>query len=263
MKQAFVNFYQNVLAVKSFYQTKGNCKVIFFNVPSEVLFAYLDYDVIKEVSNRIDQAKELDLETIDRTLYKQTDTLEFLRIRKILKLAWLIVHLKNNKVKNPVQLLKSGDKYFCHPGTDRVLISTYLRPTNTVKGIYLWHPELDPTPFILDYEHKEITNYIKFLTLFSYNKTFKIKSGIMSDDLDVADKDDVSISNAMFSTAKATFERTSKTFRVPFLTFHDNSQWNDVEKLKFKDLINFKSDNECVFGNLTFVKINGVWILND
>jgi hypothetical protein len=255
------HIYKNILAAKTFFKTKENCKVIFFEVPSSILFSYLDYDIVKIVSHRIDQAAKLNLDTVDSELQK-AEPLEFLRIRKIIKLAWLSVHLQNNKSKNPLHLIKSGNKYFCHPGTDRVIVLTYLRPTETVKGFYLWYPEIDLHPFVLDYKFKEIKNYFAFLLMFSYGNTFKLRTVQMSDDLDVDDKEHMD-SNAMFLTAKNCFLKTIKKFNVPFISFHDNSQWIEIEKYKFKDLIKFEDENNCVFGGLHFVRSKGSWILND
>ena len=227
-----------------FFLTKKNCKVLFFKVPSSVLYSYLDYDVVGRVSNIID---------LSTTSPKQA-----------LKLEWLINSIRANGIVNPVQLIKSGSKYICHPGTDRVLVATYLLPIEYVTGFYLWYPELDSAPFVLDYDCYEITNPFSFLSKFKFSDSFYFKQVTMSNELDTSDRLDLTDSNSrlslsQFATAKNSFANTAKVFSVPFLSFIDRVQWKHIES--HNTIIHFNS-SECQLAGIKFKKTNSLWVTN-
>ena len=181
--------------------------------------------------------------------------------RKILKLGWLIQDIKSNGVKNPIQLIKSGQKYFCHPGTDRVLVTSYIYPIE-IEGFYLWYRDLDPHPFILDYKHRPINNFIEFLNLFVKNKTFKFYITTLNENLDTSDKDSKQ-SNAVFDTAKRCFLKTRSKFNYYFITYFDKVQWSETASMSLGDVIYFINESECVYGNVKFLKKNNQWIPNN
>lgn len=237
-----INYYE----VKKFFKEKQDCKVYFFNIPTTILFSFLDYDIIQTVNHRIEVLRNYDKCSLDE-------------IKKSIKLSWLIKELRNKDLKNPVQLLKKGKKYFCHPGTDRVLTSLYIFPKKFIKGFYIWYPNLDENPFIFDYEFYEVKNHINFLTKFKYSKSFKFKSINLNNDLDVSDKD--VNSNAIFSTAKNCFIETDKTFNSLFLTYRDKMQYDKIKNLKINDAIEFIDDNICNYGGVLFEKKKNIWVV--
>lgn len=232
-------FKQNYLVVNNFLKNKTNCKVIFFSIPTEEFFAFQTYDVFQTVSNRIEQFQVADTEAK----------------RKTLKLAWLTTLEKFNY---PIQLIKSDEGYFCHPGTDRILVMTYLKPTKYIKGIYLWYPDLDPTPIFLNYKFKELTNVFQVLSKFKPSETLRFKAVQMNKTLDVSDKDP-KVSNAMFATAKKYFNKVDPKFNNMFMSWHDNMQWKELSKINTDDLIKFDG-NKCMFGSARLYKNNGKWI---
>lgn len=231
---------KNYLVVRHFLKSSTNCKVIFFSIPIEDFFAFQTYDVFETVNKRIIEYRN------NSTDYNK---------RKALKLAWLTTL---DKFDYPVQLLKSDEGYFCHPGTDRILVMTYLKPTKNLTGIYLWYPELDPNPVIFNYDHKELTTPLQVLSKFKPSETLKFKTVQMNGDLDVSSKDP-EISNATFFTAKKYFAKVNKEFDALFMSWHDNMQWKELKKYDDNDLIRFNKD-ECRFGSAKLKLINGVWI---
>jgi energy-converting hydrogenase A subunit M len=231
-----------------FFINKKNCRLIFFQVPSNILTSYLDYDIIRTVSDRIENARIGNLDTEDK--------------QHLIKLGWLIENFKSTPMRNPVQLIMSGEKYFCHPGTDRILVATYINPVQFINGFYLWYPELDPEPFILDYPHTEIKNIFSFLTKFRYSTSFRFRSVLMTKDLDISDKP---LGHAIFSKAKECFLNTKKDFSFSFLTYRDKMHKTSIKKedIQLKDIIYFPTSETCLFGGVGFKKINNLWITYD
>jgi hypothetical protein len=230
---------------------KKNCEILYFKIPADVLIAYLDYDIIKTVDQRIKLAETLDLNRVPNSHEE----------KKILKLGWLIKDIVNNGVKNPIQLIKSGEKYFCHPGSDRILVTSYIHPIE-ITGFYLWYRDLDKEPFILDYETVEIKNFLQFIKLFYKSKTLKFYSAKIHNSLDTSDSDDLE-SKAVFDTAKTCFQKSKNNFNYNFITYQDKMQWIETKKLKLNDVIMFINDTECVYGGVRFLKKNNYWIVNN
>ncbi len=254
---SFYIFLKNCFTVISWFLfKKRNTSVIFFEIPSSLLLSYLDCDVKNTVSNRINDIKNLDLSNIDKD--KIFNDPDFESLKKLLKISWLISSLREKGNVNPVQFLQSENgKYFCHPGTDRVLVLTYIDPVETVTGFYIWYRDLDPTPFFLDFDHKIINNPFSFLTKFQFNGTLSFKKVIMNKSLDVSDKIN---SNAMFSTSKNCFEKIQKDYCIEFLSYYDSAQWKELD-MNF-DVDNYIkiSKNEIILADIKFKKLNNVWI---
>lgn len=225
-------------------------------MPPEVLIAYLDYDVVRQVSQRINLAQTLNLDI-------QPETNEE---KKILKLGWLINNIKSNGVNTPIQLIKSGQKYFCHPGTDKILVTSYIIPTE-IEGFYLWYKDLDESPFVLGYQHRIITNFLDFTNLFIKNKTLKFYIRNITEKLDISDNEGLDISsnkgNAYFGVIKNCFLKSKQRFNYYFITYFDNMHWVETDKMKLSDIIHFINDSECVYGGVKFLKKNKDWIPDD
>ena len=170
----FRNLRKSYQAVFRFFLKKKKHKLIFFKVPSEVLFPSADHNIVKRVSHKID----------DGLANNNPEA-----VRRLIKLGWLISELKFNGVKNPMQLICSGpSKYFCHPGTDRLLITCYIDPQPYIEGFYIWYPDIDPNPFILDYEHYEIKNPFTFISKFIFSDTLRIDEVQLTPELNVSDE---------------------------------------------------------------------------
>lgn len=273
LRNIILNFYYVI-----FFFLRKKCKVLYFKLPADVLLPYLEHNVIKTVSLRIDNALEFLKSGYSDTKFSK-DIISGLtesqdnELKKIVKLGWLIRDIRSNGYKNPFQLLNFNTKYACHPGTDRIIVATYLLPEQKIEGIYLWYTDLEKTSIVLDYEYREIRNPISFLSLFSYNKKFRFKSVQINKDLDTRDCEVIEFnvlnfrgrfqlrSNAMFSLAKMSFENSYKNYNELFLSFHDNMQWGQIyNNLTLRDVIHFKSNSECIFSGIEFKKINGIWL---
>lgn len=246
MYDQVVNYFHAI----RFFLVKKNCKVIHFKVPTAVMVSYLDYDVVGRTSELIEKIRTLSPEE------KQ----DFEKTRLVLKLGWLIKDIMKRGVITPFHLINSGSKYHCFQGTTRVLVTTYIQPSDFIEGYFLWYPEMDPNPFILDYEHREITSPIEFVKLFRFKQT-SITYTRLSNDLDVTDgADDKRGGFAQFRFAKACFEKTVGTYDVPFITGADREHWQVIKDLiNIDDIIQFKGD-ECILSNVRFKKINERWV---
>lgn len=258
-KSAGFIFLQNAFKVICWFLFKKKAaRVIFFKIPSSVLYSYLDLDIPQTITARLDtiyQQKLFDLD-IDTML---NDDRYYHNIKRIAKISWIITSLNKNGLENPIQLLQSSSgKYFCHPGTDRAMVLTYIVPVEEICGFYIWYQDLDPEPFVLDYTHMEISNPFKFLQKFKYNKNFSFKSIVMHEKLDVSDKIN---GNAIFSTAKGCFCKISNQFCKNFLTYYDSTQWKEISTVtNLAQLVNFKNTAECTIADVTFKKIDDHWI---
>lgn len=250
-----LKFANNYLKVFYFYLVK-KCKVLYFEVPPELLLGILNYDIIYTVSLKIESAQNTDLDIELTEDLKNIDDL-----KEILKIGWLIQDIKKHGMKNPLQLVRRGDLYFCHPGTNRVLVSCYIVPEKNIRGIYLWYKDLDPDPLLLPYS-KEIKNPFKFISLYTKSKKFKFVCKNITNDLDTSDKEigDLAEGNAMFNMIKRCFQETTKTPNHLFLMGWDRIQWEKTKGMKLKDVIQFIDENTCIYGGIKFIKKKGTWI---
>jgi len=238
---------------------KKDAKVVYFNVPSSVLYSFLDIDVSKTLSKRLNEIYQYKLFNLSVDEILNNDQYDN-NAKKVAKISWIISSLRLNGLDNPVQLLQSANgKYICHPGTDRAIILTYIDPVETITGFYIWYEDLDPTPFVLDYKYTIISNPFTFLKKFRYNKNFNFKTILMHNDLDVSDKVN---GNAIFKTSKDCFLKVNNySFHKNFLTYYDSTQWQEIKKVNtLSDLVQFTSDNECNISGVSFKKINNEWV---
>lgn len=256
---------KNIFFTIWFFLNKRS-KIIIAEIPSEILIAHLDIDPIKFVSDQIDIAKNSNLDQIDK--FASTDNFwegqywpdKYSHLQYILKLGWLIKDIKETGASNPLQLLQSGNnKYIAHPGTARLLVLSYILPSDKVKIIYVWDTQLDPRPFILDYTYKEIRNPFIFLQQFKKNKNLLIKTTNLTENTICND----STKYAYFSIAQKGLIKTHNTFCLDLISNIENSHWGThiKHKVYFKDIITFY-DNHCELGGVKFTKTNGLWISN-
>jgi hypothetical protein len=260
-KRILSNFKQ----IKQFYKNKKNTKVIYFEVPTDVIYGHIKYDMFKTVSNLIENAKKYDLNEVDGNIkkYFNDDWPDDKRDLKILlKLLWLIKDLKKNQIKTPFQLLFFGNHYMFHPGTTRILVASYLLPQKCIKGFYIWNQNIDNNPFILDYYHEEIKNPLKFLLLFSFFIPFRLKYLRLTEKINCNDSIDFQNNNRMFQMAQNGFLQHKTKFEVDFLTFHQSTHWNKIKKgFYFRDNLKFHDEENCTLVGLKFKKINDNWVL--
>jgi hypothetical protein len=257
---------QNIIAISWFFLNKKS-KVVYFDISSDELFAYTDINIIKKVSNYIEILRETDLIYIDQ-LAAQSNfwdgedwPTQYNHLRYILKLGWLIKDIKENGTNNPIQLLQSSNnKYIAHPGTARLLVLSYIVPTDRVKIFYVWDSLLDRDPFFCNRPYTEITNPFLFLKMFKKSKNFRIKATTLTDKLICEDGGKY----AYFEIANNSLKLLHNTYSLDFITCIDTNHWvsNIKHKTFFKDIISFQG-NRCIFGGVGFTKINDIWITDD
>lgn len=255
-------FVNNFLIVFYFYLLK-KCRVLYFSVPSELLLGFLKYDIIETISLKIETARTSDL---DAVLSKDLHNID--ELKEILKIGWLIKSISSEGIKNPIQLLKRGDLYFCHPGTNRILVSCYILPQNKINGVYLWYKDLDEDPFILSYS-REIKNPLEFISLYTRGKYFRFACKTITKNLDVSDitafdkkfvENPCRSGKAMFQMVKKCFLETIDHPEHLFIMGWDSMHWEETKNMKLKDVINFIDDTTCIYGNVLFRKLNNMWI---
>ena len=66
---------------------------------------------------------------------------------QMLKFLWLAQDIGGQNQEAPMQMIQSGRNYSFHPGSDKRIVITYLKPINPVKCFYIWYPEQDQTPW--------------------------------------------------------------------------------------------------------------------
>ena len=238
------NFITSSLQAIKFFLKKKECKVLSFKVPSEIMFSYLDVDLVNRVHTRIEDG-------INNTSEEN--------VRKLIKLGWLIDNIRTNGVKNPFQLLYTGNqKYFCHPGTDRILVTAYIDPQPYVEGFYIWYKDLDPHPFILDYS-TEIKNPFTLLFKFKMWDKLHLTESRMNKNISVTDN--TLGSHPHFTTALNCFNNIGKPFDFPFLTFIDNVQWKHIDnKLSLDSVLVQQDANNLTLSGIKFTKLRGQWV---
>jgi hypothetical protein len=256
-KTNFYIFLKNCLTVINWFIFKSfNTKVVFFSVPSSVILTHSDYSIPETVDNRLKQLESTNYSTLSTEQIFEDSNND--NLKKLLKISWLIESLRKDGNINPVQLLMSADnKYFCHPGTDRLLVMSYIDPVETISGFYIWYQDLDPKPFILDYQHQIVNNPFTFISKFKFNKHLYFKQVKMEKDLDVSDKVN---SNAMFHTAKLCFDKVGKDYSVNFLSYYDSTQWSELKNNFDINKYIAVSKNKIELSNIKFKKVKGKWL---
>jgi uncharacterized protein YebE (UPF0316 family) len=257
-------FYKNIISIRKFFKNKGKSKLIYFEIPNEIAFSYIDFDVIKSVSILISNLEnkdliELDKFVLDTDIDQWNDDLQDLKL--FLKLSWLIEDIRNNGLTSLFQLLQTNNSYSFHPGTTRFLVSTYLVPQKELKGLYVWDKRIDANPFILDYKCKEINGVIELLSLFKITKLPRFMYLNLTDKTDCGDiLSSNSPTNRPFLFAQEKFLTILDKFEIPFLTFHDSMHWKKInKKLLPSECIKF-NNQECEIKGIKFKKINDIWI---
>jgi hypothetical protein len=241
---------------------------VLFEISSAELFAHIDIDPIQDVSYYIDLATNSDLAYVDNLMSKKklwkiwNDwPQEYESLKYLLKLGWLIKDIKQNGVDNPIQLLQTENgKYIAHPGTARLLILSYILPSEKIKVLYVWNKELDPTPFFNQMPYQTINNAWVFLNLFKKSNNFTIKAACLKETTVCVD----GYKYFYFKLATDSLKKIHKTFNLDFITFIDNGHWasNIKDKIYFRDIISF-GNNCCRLGGINFIKINNKWIPKD
>jgi hypothetical protein len=261
----------NYFSIWYFFRKKQNCKVLFFKAPPAIVYSYLDYNVVEYVSNLIDYAQTIKIEDVDKLLSKSS-YIQFVDnnlfdARQLLKLGWLINQLSKKPATNPIQIIKSSDsKYLCEPGSVRTAVSSYILPNYPIYGLYLWYPELDQHPFVLDYDYKEITTPNEFINQFQSIDSLIIRTANLHEKLDTSDKGLINLftSNARYNTAIKSFSNIKDRYSYQFITFADNSHWTAIDQNIFlKDIISFPNSDTCILAGIKFTKKQNFWIKDD
>jgi hypothetical protein len=205
----------------------------------------------------IEFTSTLDLDYIDRQLsagkqlaYDTTWIDNWKDVRQSLKFGYLINNIQKHGQQTPMQLLLTDtkNKYTIHPGTVRLSAIIAALNYDYSNIIYCWDEQLDPSPFLLDFNPIEITSKKQFLNLYNDNSQVYRKLAF----------DANAINTGAFKMQKAAIA-PEKYFKYDFLTTFDD--WNKkVEKqVLFKDVYNFHSQTECTISGIEFIKTSK-WI---
>jgi hypothetical protein len=249
----------NRITLNSFFRASKS-KIIHCKVPSVDLIQYIIdlQNPFKQVNDLIELAANLDLDYVDSQLTKgkqlayDTEWIDnWQDVRQSLKFGYLIQELKRNGQRNPMQLLASStkNKYAVHPGSVRLAVLIASLEVEYCELIYCWDQNIDPTPFIFNYDTTEITNARQFFRLFRDN--FVIYREILFSNKNTENK------GGATKLQKQVLTNCSSAY--DFLTTFDSWDKKVEKRILFKDVYEFHSDISCTIGGVNFIK-NKVWV---
>ena len=240
------------------YFKSANTKLLYCEAPTALLLSRLEKNVFQEVSNAIEAGSQANLKEIDSKLNKYhlcaLDPTG--RLRTLLKLGYLINEIRLNGQKNPIQLVSSSQPgfYKVHPGTVRVIVSSYILEQETTNFIYCWHDQLDNDEIFLEYKKFIIETPEQFLKLHPVKTEVRFKR--LNESIKFVDPNKVvNFYGMQLFGLKAQHD----SFDFSFLTTFDTWTPSLEQRIKFKDVVQYNG-NECILSGIKFQKVNNMWI---
>ena len=182
---------ENLLKFWDWMETTGRAEIWYFEASGRTLYELANCDakddrgieeiLHEKITNFIkipDEKKEYFInESTDGEWNPEVDA-ELYNCYQLLKFLWLAQDIGGQNQQAPMQMIQSGRNYSFHPGSDKRIIITYLKPIRPVKCFYIWYPEMDQTPWIWT---NEVNHLVKtpeqFVDMFEMadHPTFNIK----------------------------------------------------------------------------------------
>ncbi len=250
--------------VDKFFNDPARSLIYKIKVPTEVFAGLLDYDLIKTFSNHLDVAQNADLKDISSNINKYNTEgwpCQLNSIRILQKVLWILKDFDNNiPVLTPFQFLKTQYGYMVHPGTSKLLVTAYLNPIQYHQGFYVHSEQIDPDSMLLDYKVGEIDDTEEFISQFNFQKFFfKFRT------INVTPR--IKLSSHSYLPKYYAYYQTFKNLNYKTITYYDNHNPNDDTNWAYNrydtnlaDDIKFIDNNNCLFHNIKFKKINNTWI---
>lgn len=252
--------------VGKFFDNPNDSIVYKIKIPTDALYGLLDHDLAKTFSNHIDFAQTQDLNEIDANLNKYNTSgwpSQLNCIRILYKIIWLLKDIeRQGRIVTPFQFIKTQYGYMVHPGTTKLLVSAYLNPIDIHEGFYVHSPQIDHEGLLLNYETGKIDKTEDFISLFDFDQFyFKFRTLSLSNRTKLK-------SHSYVPENYYSYYQTFKNVRYNTITYYDNYDPVWVNELcnrdrfnnRLSDLINFTSNDTCVFYNIHLKKFNGIWI---
>lgn len=250
----------NRILLHNFFKSSKS-KIIHCRVPSVDLIQYIIdlQNPFKQVNDLIELAANIDLNYVDLQLKKgkqlayDTDWIDnWQDIRQALKFGYLIQQLKSNGQRTPMQLLASStrNKYAVHPGSVRLAVLIASLEVEYCELIYCWDQDVDPTPFIFNYDTTVITTASQFRKLYKDDNSLIFRETLF---------DNKKPKDKCGATRLQKQVLTDCTSAYDFLTTFDPWDKKVEKRILFKDVYKFHSDSSCTVGGVNFIK-NKVWV---
>jgi hypothetical protein len=198
---------------------------------------------------------------------------------RLAKILWLADNIQKNGLKIPLQLQFFGsncDGFQCHPGSDKSLAIDLLHPLTKISAFYIHYHHIPNSalPTYIMPSAKKITTPSVFLSLFNIenNHTFYFTNHeiILSDsnvpELVLLPDEPVTNAHENIKIFRESWNyKKNNAFPTRHMTYGDGLVRNhmDIEPDLLKELfakIYLKDDNTFVFGDITFLLSNGIWI---
>lgn len=240
------------------YFNNTDTKLLYCEVPTELLLSRLDKNVFAEASDAIEAGYQYDITEVDKKLKNvhlcavdQTGNL-----RTLLKMGYLTDELKSNGQKNPIQLILSSQPgfYKVHPGTVRIIVSSYILEYKTTKLIYCWNKDLEPDTFLLDYLVSVIDSPEEFFKLHPMSTEVRCKK--LTNTTKYVDPNRfVNFYGLQLESLKTRY----KDFNFNFLTTFDSWKPSLESRVAFKDIVQYEND-KCLLAGIEFKKVKDMWV---
>jgi hypothetical protein len=256
-------------------------RIFSFETSGNTLYSLFDSDpisagetsMIRVLNEKIESYRLVDEKT--KRFFKEEsypkdwigDNPELYNCYQMFKILWLARDIKSrDRQEAPIQLIQMGRNYHCHPGSDKKYVITLLQPLASVRGFYIWYPELDPAPWIWTQPYEEVKSPEEFIAMFDRadHNTFTLEHGTVT-----FTHDEFQCQTHFEPFANGAHKACKKYGKIRNNNFH-----LELEHLSYKDAVhrmgmfenrNFIDDiffeNEDVFrlGDFKFLKINGIW----
>lgn len=250
----------NRILLHNFFKSSRS-KIIHCKIPSVDLIQYIVdlQNPFKQVNDLIELTANLDLDYVDLQLKKgkqlayDTEWIDnWQDIRQALKFGYLIQELKSNGQRTPMQLLASStrNKYAVHPGTTRLAVLIALLEVEYCELIYCWDQNIDPNPFIFDYDTTVITTASQFRELYKDDNSLIFRETLFGNGSPKDERGATRLQKQVLTDCSSAYD---------FLTTFDPWDKKVEKRILFKDVYKFHSSRSCTVGGVNFIK-NKVWV---
>lgn len=264
--------------------TTGRAQIVSFNLSGRELYELTNNDPLTNITTSVEyiihdkiskwisvpeEKKEYFIEKSMPWEWTSTNDPDLYVCYQMLKFLWLAKDIGGDNQEAPVQIIQHGRKYSCHPGSDKRVVVSYLKPLEVIRCFYIWYPEFDNAPIHWMLPHEEISEPIDFEDMFVRcdDETFQLKYEEInftkqgfSDDINhhfgpwaagmhLAHRKWGKIKNNKFNVT------------IPTISYHDGVHRRQMDKSRdlLRDIkVRFDTFK---YGDFDFIKYNGMWRL--
>jgi hypothetical protein len=253
--------------VDKFFNTISDSTIYKIKIPTDIIYGLLEQDPIITFSNYINFAQNNNFKDLNSDIRKYNiegwnnqDNYSH-SLQKLCKILWLLKDINSSKeVATPFQFIKTKYGYMVHPGTAKVIVSSYLSPIEYHEGFYVHSPQIDPTGILLDYATGQIDTTEEFISQFNFQKFFfKFRT------MNITPRKKLN-NQSVIPEKFYKWQQDIKNLNYNVLTYYDNYdpkldpiRYGNRFNFDLNDEIKFVNEDTCLFHNVTLNKINNVW----